>query len=122
MSLIKNTIPKVILSISILITLGSYFFYYQPLDSFVTTLFGYAVIIVAFSLPVGVVNLLQRNINSIMKREKDWYLNVWLLICAFIMTGAGVFFGTNNVIIIGRIKMSINLYHPCLPLCLLSSL
>lgn len=96
MSYVKELIPKIILSLSIIITLGSYFFYYQPVDAFVTLLFGYAVVIAAFSLPIGAINLIQRNINSIIKRQKDWYLNVWLLICATIMTVLGVFFGAKD--------------------------
>lgn len=96
MSFVKNTLPKAVLSASIIIAIASYLLSYQPLDNIVTTLLGYAVIIIAFSLPVGAINLIGRSVNNIRKRGKDWYLNVWMLSMVAIVSIAGVFFSVNN--------------------------
>lgn len=98
MSLMKSIIPKYLLSITIIITIFAYFAEYKPLNDFINYVIGSVIIITAFALPLGGVNLIVREWNNIKKRKGEWYLSIWMLVCMAVMSLTGILFGTSQPI------------------------
>lgn len=98
MSAIKRESVRLVLAAVLILTIVSYFVPYRPLESVVSTIVNASVIISAFALPVGAVNIIRYNLTSITKRKEEWYLNVWLLFCIALAAIPAVFYGQRQPI------------------------
>lgn len=96
MSFYKSQLVGFLLSFLIIVTISSYFIQYKPLEDFITLIVGFSVIVVAFSLPIGGINIIKYHLSYINTRKKEWYLSVWLLFCIALVSIVGVFLGTNQ--------------------------
>lgn len=68
----------------------------DPETGISSTLEKWMVIVSAFALPLGVVNVLQNNVRKVERRDTGWPFAVVLLTGLIVMGGAGIlgFFGT----------------------------
>jgi len=98
MSFVRSFIPKIVLSAIIVITILSYFLGIVPLSNGVSIVNQYVIIMIAFSLPLGVINLVGRNIKNIQNKRQDWLLDIAMLVSLTVMTVLGIFFGVTNTI------------------------
>jgi len=102
---LKKTVPIVIVFVVALIPMMDYFLLTPPLDeagkswtnSAVTDLQNWGVILTAFTLGFGAVNLFYFHSKHISRRTPDqWYYSLWLLIVIVIFTVTGVSMGPSS--------------------------
>lgn len=102
---LKKTVPVVIVTITALIVMSDYFLVLPPLteagkswtSATTTTLQNWGIILTAFSLGFGAVNLFFFHGKHISRRTKgQWIYSLWLLIVIAIFTITGVYFGPTS--------------------------
>jgi len=101
----KKTIPVVIVAVVAFIVMMDYFLVLPPINgagkswtsSTVTDLQNWGIILTAFSLGFGAVNLFYFHSKHISRRTPgQWMYSLWLLIVIVIFTGIGIFTGPNS--------------------------
>ena len=101
----KKTIPVVIVAVVAFIVMMDYFLVLPPINgagkswtsSTVTDLQNWGIILTAFSLGFGAVNLFYFHSKHISRRTPgQWMYSLWLLIVIVIFTGIGVFTGPTS--------------------------
>jgi len=102
---VRRTLPIVIVFVVAVVVMSDYLVVLPPVNdagaswtsSTVTTLQNWGIILTAFSLGFGAVNLFFFHSKHISRRTKDqWYFSLWLLIVVVIFTVIGVFMGPNS--------------------------
>lgn len=96
MSTMRYEVSRWLLAAMIVLGMSSYFIGYQPLENVVVEIGNGFVIIVAFALTLGAINLIIRNVKNIERKADEWYFSVWVLFCVAVTTVLGVFFGPTN--------------------------
>jgi len=102
---LKKTIPVAIVFVVALIVMMDYFIVTPPTDAAgkswtsgaVKDLQNWGIILTAFSLGFGAVNLFYFHSKHISRRTPDqWFFSLWLLIVIVIFTAVGVFTGPTS--------------------------
>lgn len=102
---LKKSVPIVIVAITALLVMSDYFILLPPLNDAgaswtspaVSTLQNWGIILTAFALGFGAVNLFFYHSKHISRRTKgQWMYSLWLLIVVVLFTGVGVIFGPNS--------------------------
>ena len=102
---VKKTIPVVIVAVVAFIVMMDYFLVLPPVNeagkswtsSTVTDLQNWGIILTAFSLGFGAVNLFYLHSKHISRRVPgQWMYSLWLLIVIVIFTVIGVFMGPTS--------------------------
>lgn len=95
--LFRKTIPMVITFLVGLLMIGQWFLNVASLDELATFIQQWGIIIAAFAMGLGTVNIIIRNVNRIQKREgRDWLYAIWLLIVFFLFSTVGIGFGSDS--------------------------
>jgi hypothetical protein len=97
-SVLRRTIPAAILAVVGILMFIEFFFVTPPAYiEAMKDLQNATVIIAAFAMGIGAVNLLLTHSSFIMKREPDqWYYSLWLLIVMAIFVVLGIATGTDS--------------------------
>lgn len=98
MSQIRKELVRYIISITMILTIAAYFTDYKPLVDIVNYIIKSSILISAFALPLGAINIVKHNLKDIKDRKGEWYLNIWLIFCIALVSVVGVFYGTNHPI------------------------
>ena len=102
---LKKTVPIIIVFITAILVMFDYFLVIPPLteagkswtSATVANLQNWGIILTAFSLGFGAVNLFFFHGKHISRRTKDqWQYSLWLLIVIVIFTFIGVFYGPTS--------------------------
>jgi hypothetical protein len=102
---LKKTVPVAIVFLTAIIVIFDYFLVIPPLteagkswtSSTVTNLQNWGIILTAFSLGFGAVNLFFFHGKHISRRTKgQWPYSLWLLLVIVVFTVVGVFFGPTS--------------------------
>jgi len=96
--LVKKRLPSIIMAvIGILLIVDFFFVTPASYANAMKDLQNTAIIIAAFALGIGAINLLLIHGTSVMKRkEGQWYYSLWLLIVMTVFVFIGVGLGTNS--------------------------
>ena len=99
-NVLRRTIPAVILAVVGILMFVEFFFVTPPAYiNAMKDLQNATVIIAAFAMGIGAVNLLLTHGSSIMKREPDqWYYSLWLLLVMAVFVVLGIGTGTDTEI------------------------
>ena len=104
-STLKKTIPVAIVAVVALLVMMDYFIVTPPVNeagkswtsTTVRDLQNWGIILTAFSLGFGAVNLFYFHSKHISRRTPDqWMFSLWLLIVIVIFTVVGVFYGPTS--------------------------
>lgn len=102
---LKKTVPIVIVLITSLVVMSDYFIVLPPVNeagaswtgSAVSNLQNWGIILTAFALGFGAVNLFFFHSKHISRRTKgQWMYSLWLLIVIVFFTLVGVIYGPNS--------------------------
>jgi hypothetical protein len=105
MSLVRKTVPVAIVFVIAVIVMADYFIVVPPVNdagtswtsTAVTNFQNWGIILTAFSLGFGAVNLFFFHSKHISRRTPDqWQFSLWLLIVVVIFTAIGLFFGPTS--------------------------
>jgi len=88
MSLRDRRIPMLITAVIVSLIVFEYFFDVQAATTMSENVQRWAVVVMAFTLGLGAINLFQIHGAKVLRKGKEWYLSVWLL---FIMVLTIVF-------------------------------
>jgi len=92
--IIRKTVPLVITFLVGLLMIGQWFLNVPSLDELATFLQQWGILIAAFAMGLGSVNIIIRSVHRIQKREgTDWLYAIWLLIVFFLFAITGIGFG-----------------------------
>lgn len=103
--LVRRRIPIALVFITALLIMMDYFITLPPLDAngkswtspAVKDLQNWGIILTAFALGFGAVNLFILHSRHISRRTpKQWPFSVWLLLMIILFTGIGVYFGATS--------------------------
>lgn len=103
--LVRRRIPIALVFITALLIMMDYFITLPPLDAngkswtspTVKDLQNWGIILTAFALGFGAVNLFILHSRHISRRTpKQWPFSVWLLLMIILFTGIGVYFGATS--------------------------
>jgi len=102
---VRKTLPIVVVFVVAIVVMSDYFLVLPPVNdagtswtsSAVTSFQNWGIILTAFSLGFGAVNLFFFHSKHISRRTPDqWYYSLWLLIVVVIFTVIGIFFGPSS--------------------------
>lgn len=86
----KKELPRIVCIIAGLGAMLGFFFEASFLQTSEQTLVNWGIIVAAFSLGTASINLTQRNLRRILKRQEGWWASVILLVSLFGMTILGL--------------------------------
>jgi len=89
----RKEVPLIITFLAGTFFIADYFIPHTGFSNIAAMVNGWAIIVLAASYILGVLNILRINYGRVAKREKDWVLKLILVLCMFFMLGAGVFGG-----------------------------
>lgn len=92
----RYELSRWLLSILLFITIASYYIGYAPLEDIINTIGNWFIIIAAFALPLGAINLVGRAYKNIQKKGRKWYLDIWMLFVLAATSIIGVTLGSTN--------------------------
>jgi hypothetical protein len=93
--IVRRTIPLIITFIVGMLMIGEWFFNVASIDQVAESVRQWGVLVSAFAMGLGSVNIVIRNLRRIEKREgTDWLYAIWLLIVFFGFVGIGVGMGS----------------------------
>lgn len=92
----KKKIPLLITALALFVVLLEYFLTFPVLKTVGLELQNWAVLIVAFAIGLGGVNITRHHLLRITKKEEDWYLSIWLLFLLVLFVVTGIGFGQEN--------------------------
>lgn len=95
--LLKNqSIPVAIIFVITSLFIVNYFFPGTPIAPYVGQLGNWSIIIAAYAMAFGFLNLLLRHGRAVLETPEKNLLSVWLLIVMLVTFGLGTFGGLNN--------------------------
>lgn len=89
----RKEVPLIITFLAGAFFIADYFIPHTDFSDIAARVNGWAIIVLAASYILGVLNILRINYGRVAKREKDWVLKLILVVCMLFMLGAGVFGG-----------------------------
>jgi len=89
----RKEVPLIITFLAGAFFIADYFIPHTGFSNRAADINGWAIIVLAASYILGVLNILRINYGKVAKREKDWVLKLILVLCMFFMLGAGIFGG-----------------------------
>ncbi len=89
----RKEVPLIITFLAGTFFIADYFIPHTGFSNVAADVNGWAIIVIAASYILGVLNILRINYGRVAKREKDWILKLILVVCMFFMLGAGIFGG-----------------------------
>jgi len=89
----RKEVPLIITFLAGTFFIADYFIPHTGFSNIAAMVNGWAIIVLAASYILGVLNILRINYGRVAKREKDWVLKLILVVCMFFMLGAGIFGG-----------------------------
>lgn len=89
----RKEVPLIITFLAGAFFIADYFIPHTGFSNIAAMVNGWAIIVIAASYILGVLNILRINYGRVAKREKDWVLKLILVLCMFFMLGAGIFGG-----------------------------
>lgn len=89
----RKEVPLIITFLAGAFFIADYFIPHTGFSNRAQDINGWAIIVVAASYILGVFNILRINYSRIANKEKDWILKLILVLCMFLMLGAGIFGG-----------------------------
>jgi len=89
----RKEVPLIITFLAGTFFIADYFIPHTGFSNIAAMVNGWAIIVIAASYILGVLNILRINYGRVAKREKDWILKLILVVCMFFMLGAGIFGG-----------------------------
>ena len=92
----RRTVPLVAGFLSGALLIVAYFWSTPALKKTSDTLVSWRNIVVAFSLGIGAVNLVQSNARKVMRRTKGWDASILLLASLAVFAVAGLYKGTSS--------------------------
>jgi len=93
--LVRKTVPLIITFLVGLLMIGQWFLKIPSLNELATSVQQWGIIIAAFAMGLGSVNIIIRNVHRIQKREgTDWLYAIWLLAIFFLFAIVGIGFGS----------------------------
>lgn len=92
----KKKIPLLITAFFLFIVILEYFLAVPFLKTVGLELQSWAVLIVAFAIGLGAVNITKHNLLRISNRDDDWYLSIWLLFLMALFVVIGIGFGQQS--------------------------
>ena len=111
----RREVPIVITAIVGIIFLVSYFIPHFPINVLHNSATDIYMIIAAFAILLGILNLLRVNLDKIYKKKKDWFFSVVLILGFLVITIVGLFFseGTRFMELGTRFRyLYDNIYNP----------
>jgi len=94
---VRRTIPLVITFLVGMIMIGQWFLKVGTINDVATSIQQWGVLISAFAMGLGSVNIIIRNYRRIQKREgTDWLYAIWLLATFFLFIIIGVGMGSSS--------------------------
>ena len=96
-NVVKRTIPIVITFLVGFLMIGQWFLNIASVDGVATSIQQWGIILSAFAMGIGSVNIIIRNVRRIQKREGiDWLYAIWLLSVFFLFSIVGIGFGSDS--------------------------
>jgi len=92
----KKKLPLLITTLTLFVVLIEYFLTVPVLKTVGLELQNWAVLIVAFAIGLGGVNITRHHLLRITKKEEDWYLSIWLLFLLVLFVILGIGFGQES--------------------------
>jgi hypothetical protein len=89
----RKEVPLIITFLAGTFFIADYFIPHTGFSNIAAMVNGWAIIVIAASYILGVLNIVRINYGRVAKREKDWILKLILVVCMFFMLGAGIFGG-----------------------------
>jgi len=89
----RKEVPLIITFLAGTFFIADYFIPHTGFSDVAADINGWAIIVLAASYILGVLNILRINSARIVKKEKDWVLKLILVLCMLFMLGSGVFGG-----------------------------
>ena len=93
---VKKDIPMLLMSFCIGIILFEYFFDVPIITVFTTGLKETTMTIATWAMGLGVLNILVNNSNKILKKEKGWYMNLYMILFFVLILSIGLYLGTTS--------------------------
>jgi len=95
--LVRRTIPIIITFLVGMIMIGQWFLQVASISELATSIQQWGIILAAFSMGLGSVNIIIRNVRRIRRREgTDWLYAIWLLFIFFLFSIVGIGFGSTS--------------------------
>jgi hypothetical protein len=92
--IVRRTIPLIITFLVGMLMIGQWFLKITIINEVATSIQQWGVLISAFAMGLGSVNIIIRNYRRIQRREgTDWLYAIWLLVTFFIFIIIGVGMG-----------------------------
>lgn len=92
----KKNIPLLITAVFLVLVIIEYFLTVPVLKTIGLELQSWAVLIVAFAIGIGGINITKHNLLMIINKKEDWYLSVWLLFLMVLFVVLGIGFGQES--------------------------
>ncbi len=86
----KKQLPRIVCTIAGLGAMLGFFIKAPVFQASEQTLVNWGIVVAAFSLGTASINLTQRNVKKVMKRQEGWWASVILLVSLFGMTILGL--------------------------------
>jgi len=92
----KKTIPLIITFLAGFYMILAFFVPHKAIAASAQEMQSWEIIIVAFTLVLGIGNLIQVHADKIRRQKSGWYYSLVLLICLVAMMAIGLFWGINE--------------------------
>ena len=95
--IVRRTIPLIITFIVGMLMIGQWFFNINFIDNLATSIQQWGIVVAAFAMGLGSVNIIILNLKRIKKREgTDWLYAIWLLVVFFTFSLIGIGYGSSS--------------------------
>lgn len=95
--LVRRTIPLIITFLVGMLMIGQWFLKVEIISEVATSIQQWGIILAAFAMGLGSVNIIIRNVRRIRRRDgTDWLYAIWLLGIFFLFSIVGIGFGSDS--------------------------
>lgn len=95
--LVRRTVPLIITFLVGMLMIGQWFLNIASISDVAASIQQWGIILSAFAMGLGAVNIIIRNYRRIQRREgTDWLYAIWLLFVFFLFTIIGIGFGSDS--------------------------
>ncbi len=95
--IVRRTIPLIITFLVGMLMIGQWFFNVSIIDDLATSVQQWGIVVAAFAMGLGSVNIIILNVKRIQKREgTDWLYAIWLLVVFFTFSLVGIGLGNTS--------------------------
>jgi len=97
MRLVRRQIPIGVVIVTSVIVMSDYFFKITGTGPLVTMLTNWGIILTAFTLGFGAINLFYLHTRHIRRRTSgQWFFSIWLLLMVVVFAGTGILTGATS--------------------------